>query len=153
MPKSTPLGPMSQMKDPDGGLWLYGHLSEDGRPNLSVPDDVDINIMADPYPSKEDFSFITSVLSDLENYISEAEDYLQVIYHHAPELLGGRVDADQPTVTYPNLIFYSGETNWNIRFAEGDYRICDPYGVMVTFSGNEILKFEDLSDAEEMDED
>jgi hypothetical protein len=57
--------------------------------------------------------------------------------------------ADEGRVVWGEEITFWGGREWSILFSEGLFDICQPYGVMVNFSGDRVTGFDDLSGAQE----
>ncbi|MFB6456164.1 hypothetical protein ACE38W_12905 [Chitinophaga sp. Hz27] len=84
----------------------------------------------------------------LESFITDPAKYLQSEQEHRYLHL----DPEQLPLEMPELIFYDGDEEWMLRFADGDFAICDPFGIAVSFKNKEVLRLEDLSDSEEIDQ-
>lgn len=54
-------------------------------------------------------------------------------------------------IDYPELNFYEESDEWMIRFAEGKFDICDPYGIAVWFKKDKPFDIENLEDSEVID--
>ncbi|MEC5143626.1 hypothetical protein [Chitinophaga sp. 212800010-3] len=55
--------------------------------------------------------------------------------------------ADFP-LSSPEFTFYSYSDEWVIVFAEGKFKICDPYGIAVTYRVTEPVSVENMQDSE-----
>lgn len=53
-------------------------------------------------------------------------------------------------IDYPELIFYENSDEWMIRFAEGKFEICDPYGISIVYNLEEPIRVDNLEDSEEI---
>ena len=95
------------------------------------------------------FAFASQIIDRFSKHRADAVTYLTNEYARAPERFGGKVPVSEPIVSEPELNFFGGE-KWAIRFAEGIFKICEPYGIVVEFEGQTITGFEDLSEAEEL---
>ena len=49
----------------------------------------------------------------------------------------------------PQCTFYARDKQWLMRFAEGEFDICEPYGIGVIFEGQKPLCLENLELSEE----
>ncbi|NIG56406.1 hypothetical protein [Chitinophaga sp. Cy-1792] len=83
----------------------------------------------------------------LSAFTADPAKYLEEEEHRYLE-----ADAAQLPLEMPELIFYDGDEEWMLRFAAGVFAICDPFGIAVSFRNKEILRLEDLSDSEEIDQ-
>lgn len=95
-----------------------------------------------------DLSLLTEVLADIDHYLQLALDFVRSRVDADPSFFGltepadGRLD--QPEVTFMDAC-------WFVRFAEGDFPICDPYGLIVEFAGRDPIDLEGTSEHEEID--
>ncbi|MDR2269995.1 MAG: hypothetical protein LBF27_03725 [Sphingobacterium sp.] len=53
-------------------------------------------------------------------------------------------------VDLPEIILYDEDEQWILRFAEGLFSICDPYGIHVNFSSDHPIAVDNLEDSEEI---
>lgn len=54
-------------------------------------------------------------------------------------------------INVPELTFWEGSFEWIIRFAEGRFNICDPFGIAVTFSSINPISVDNLEEGEYID--
>lgn len=116
---------------------------------------IEVNVLLSP-GEVANAALITEVLAHIDEYLSAALRFLHRALLSDPSAFGlsepettryHRFDPAAFPVDHPQLNFYAGD-EWLLRFAEGTFPICDPYGVGVTFDGTEPLRVEDLSDCE-----
>lgn len=88
--------------------------------------------------------FAKSRMDDLEKFSVLASEYLATVTNSA-----GVSRADERLVWGEEVIF-SGGIDWSILFSEGALDICEPYGVIVNFTHDEVAGYEDLSSANEI---
>ncbi|SAK90655.1 hypothetical protein AWB80_06458 [Caballeronia pedi] len=140
----TPLGPMRRNESDDGTRFLTCHVQIDGEP-------IFMNIKVESFDALEwdTFAFANEIIETFDSLKRHASDYLTRCYEDNPEPFGGRVTPKVPVVTQPELTFWRNR-RWSIRFIEGMFRICEPYGIFVHFEDKEVTGWEDLSDAEEL---
>ncbi|MNY56669.1 hypothetical protein D3C86_1927750 [compost metagenome] len=50
----------------------------------------------------------------------------------------------------PEVILYDDQEEWVLRFAEGLFSICDPYGININFSSDMPISVDNLEDSEEI---
>lgn len=94
------------------------------------------------------------IASDIDRHIKEALIFLK------DELRRGRflskdefILLDVPVCNLPfsspQCTFYTHDKQWLMRFAEGEFDICEPYGIGVIFEGEKPLRLENLELSEE----
>ncbi|RAJ79025.1 hypothetical protein CLV59_10685 [Chitinophaga dinghuensis] len=136
---------------------------------VAVFDDVS-SLFADPIPvnllttakelSPQMIHFVASILQQTDVYLTLAIQFIRDNFKAYPEMYDIREDelsylsldvADFP-LEFPELTFYEEEGDWLIRFAEGKFENCDPFGIAVAFKENVPTDIELLDDSEPMDE-
>ncbi|MCY4764372.1 hypothetical protein [Klebsiella aerogenes] len=100
-----------------------------------------------------DFLFIKSILESLSVFLEKATDYLCDACLKSPGEFGYNIDKFsaivEPVVSEPEITFWDN-SKWSILFSDGTIPICKPYGILVNFDKEEIIDFDNLSDAEEV---
>ncbi|QBG87413.1 hypothetical protein ACQR53_14910 [Xanthomonas oryzae] len=110
--------------DADGGIFFSIRLEKDGSLSAGM-------------------EFVKSRIDNIRILTVLASKYLADVIENV------ELNAEEPLVWGEELTFWGGE-RWSILFAEGVLDMCDPYGVMVNFSGDEVIGYDDLSSAEEV---
>jgi hypothetical protein len=59
-----------------------------------------------------------------------------------------KLEVEYFPIDEPQLTFWEGSTEWQIRFAEGKFDICDPFGIAVTYNFTNPISVENLEDSE-----
>ena len=54
-------------------------------------------------------------------------------------------------IDLPELIFTENSNEWMVRFAEGKFEICDPYGILIVYNLEEPIRVDNLENSEEID--
>lgn len=52
----------------------------------------------------------------------------------------------------PELVFWEASSEWMIRFAEGGFEICDPFGISVVYNLTQPVRIENLEDSDFIEE-
>lgn len=52
---------------------------------------------------------------------------------------------------HPEFTFWEDSKQWMVRFAEGEFEICNPFGISVTYDTTIPKEVENLEDSEEID--
>lgn len=145
-------------KGPDGMLLWQTELDQ---PIVYAEDPVVVNILLEENDKLEDVNFqrIQQVITSIDDFLLKAVSFLRDKLQKEPGFF--QVDEAEaqtflaePLETFPlygpGLTFYTHD-NWFIQFAEGDLPICDPYGIIIAFKGEEVVQVEDLSEDEDED--
>lgn len=146
-------------KGPDSLLLWQTELN---LPAVYVDDSVVVNILLEGNDKLEDvdFELIKRVVASLDDYFLKAVSFLRDKLLAEPDFFGLDEETAQPFLTdpieefplyAPGLTFYTAG-NWFIQFAEGDLPICDPYGIIIAFEGDEVKQVEDLSDEDDFED-
>ncbi|GAA4071814.1 hypothetical protein [Actinomadura miaoliensis] len=102
-----------------------------------------------------DLPLVAEVLGDVDRYLEAGLRFMHGTLVGDPAFFGlAEADIDpyrelratDLPVDSPQLNFYVDE--WHIRFAEGRFPICHPYGIAVAFEQRTPIRVDDLSDAE-----
>ncbi|MEU0543042.1 hypothetical protein ABZ319_24530 [Nocardia sp. NPDC005978] len=119
------------------------------------PARIEVNVILSPGESPN-APLITEILADIDDHLSAALRFLHRSLLSNPSTFGltdneatryHRFDPTSFPVDHPQLTFYA-DSEWLIRFAEGTFPICDPYGVGVTFADTTPVRVEDFSDCD-----
>ncbi|MGS0602010.1 hypothetical protein ACQEPW_005795 [Xanthomonas oryzae pv. oryzicola] len=132
----SPLGRLEINEADDGVSFAQGKYGADGGIFFSIKLEKDGSLSVA-------LDFVKSRINNIKSFTVLASKYLADVI----ENIG--LTAEAPLVWGEELTFWGGG-RWSILFAEGVLDICDPYGVMVNFSGDEVIGYEDLSSAEEV---
>ena len=62
---------------------------------------------------------------------------------------GVRLADCRDCIACPEFAFGSGAGSWSIVYRESVFPIAEPYGILVNYFGDDVMGFEDISDAEE----
>lgn len=142
-----------------GGLRVWG-VAEPPRSGLyGAPVEVNVLLEAGEEPERLDLSLLGEVVADVDRFVGAALGLVRRVLAAEPEVLGltaeeaGRhlagSDAELP-LGAPQIDFHLD--GWQLRFTEGALPVCDPYGAAVVFDGLRPVRFEDLRDAEPVEE-
>ncbi|MCS3798885.1 hypothetical protein [Niastella sp. OAS944] len=104
--------------------------------------------------------FIESILTDIEILLLEGLAYVKARFKEDPavykildhELAWLDLSLDEFPLYEPDLTFYCESDEWNVRFAEGKFGNCEPYGVLVSFIGITPTRADDPADFEDITE-
>ncbi|RFM26983.1 hypothetical protein [Deminuibacter soli] len=105
--------------------------------------------------------FVEKIVADIDSCLINGLLFIKQTLQKDPEghnITEDEVDwLDLPPeefpVDLPELIFYEDSEEWMLRFAEGQFAICDPFGIAVLFQQTEPVALEDLSDGNETSDD
>ncbi|WP_373702962.1 hypothetical protein [Neisseria dentiae] len=100
---------------------------------------------------KINFDFILDKLNNFIMLKDKAEKFLKNILITSPNSLGisSSEKINGELVSFPEFIF--GENNnWSIVFRDSPLPIAEPYGILINYQNDNVIGFEDLSDAEEL---
>lgn len=103
--------------------------------------------------------FVSSIVLDASNYIKASIKYIQeILIHQSEEYKISKdefdlllYDIDLFPLFLPEFTFWEGSQEWMIRFAEGQFRICDPLGIGITFKRNNPISVNNLEESEFID--
>lgn len=109
--------------------------------------------------SNESIKFFDSILAEIETLLMEGLAFIKARFKEDPvgykildhELGWLDLPLDEFPLYEPNLNFYCDEDEWNIRFGEGKFDNCYPYGILLTFKGKTPIRAEDHSNFEYID--
>ena len=100
-----------------------------------------------------DFDFIQDKVSKFAHIKRQAELFFERIAKSRPDWLGmaagARLVDYRDCVACPEFAFGSGAESWSIVYRESVFPIAEPYGILVNYLGDDVVGFEDISDAEE----
>lgn len=117
---------------------------------LRVSDGVVAHVLleqsADLYDA--DLSLLTEVLADVDHYLRVALDFVSARVAADPAFFGLTEPADGH-LAEPEITFM--DAGWFVHFAEGDFPICDPYGLIVQFAGRDPIDIEGTSEHSELE--
>ncbi|PPV04657.1 hypothetical protein [Xanthomonas bromi] len=133
----SPLGRLEVNEADDGARFAQGRYGDvDGGIFFSIK-------LEDDGSLSEGMDFVRSRIDNISKFTALASKYLANVIENATS------NGEVPLVWGEEFTFWGGG-GWSILFAEGVLDICDPYGVMVNFSDDEVIGYEDLSSAEEV---
>ncbi|MBN9299582.1 MAG: hypothetical protein J0I41_21455 [Filimonas sp.] len=146
-------------KGPDSILLWQTELSQ---PVVYAEDPVVVNILLEGNDKLEDVNFplVQQVVSSLDDFLLKGVSFLREKLQSEPDFFEldeteAQSFLEEPIETFPlygpGLTFYTGG-NWFIQFAEGDLPICDPYGIIIAFKGEEPVEVENLADSDEFED-
>jgi len=132
----TPLGTLTINVDDEGQGYAQATWQKDEQEVFfTILLDAQRQLTVDP-------AFVRERLDRLEDFSLAAARHLQETLG-APEEVG----PNGLLVWGEELTFWGGDA-WSILFAEGVFPICQPYGVLANFTGDDLVGFDDLSGAE-----
>lgn len=134
------LGLLSPTQGP-GNIFLWkGSLNVSF--NIMLENTADLHIV--------DIHFIREAAGNAPSYVNKAIEFVRRDMLLRPEFYG--ITAEQAAeymeldlLGAPEFNFYE-DKEWYIKFAEGIFPICDPYGLIVLFHGVAPVGVEDMSD-------
>jgi hypothetical protein len=108
---------------------------------------------------KETIFAVEGIVSGIEYYLKKSITFLKKTLTEQKEeykISSNEVqylslDIEDFPVGFPEITFWQGDEEWTIRFAEGKFQICDPYGISVYFKNSEITRIENLEDCDPID--
>jgi len=141
---ATPLGEWARVREETtGSVFLVGKF-------LQMPVSVELE-SADI--EQVDFDFIQDKVSKFAQIKRQTELFFEHIARNSPDLLGlaagARLADCRDCIACPEFAFGSGAGSWSIVYRESVFPIAEPYGILVNYFGDEVVGFEDISDAEE----
>ena len=100
-------------------------------------------------------NFITFILAEKGDRIEQALKYLRVNLLENPQNFNIKdceipllqQDIVQIPIDLPQFLFWEDTVDWAIHFQEGTFDICDPYGIIVHFEGENPISIENLENA------
>ncbi|AXB57510.1 hypothetical protein [Flavobacterium fluviale] len=108
--------------------------------------------------SNNTIEFVETIVSDIEGYIETSILFMKQTIIREREKYNIKeneyliiLDKNYCPVDQPEFIFYENSSEWSIRFAEGIFSICDPFGIAVTFKFKTPLGVDNLEDSEYID--
>lgn len=133
----TPLGTLAVNTDEEGQPYAQATWQQGER-------EVFYTLMLDAqHQLTVDPAFVLERLARLDEFTQAATRHLQEALG-TPEEVG-----HNGLLLWGEELTFWGGTGWSILFAEGAFPICQPYGVLANFEGDQLVDFDDLSDAEE----
>lgn len=99
---------------------------------------------------------VEEIVLHIENYLQKAIIFLKKTLTQDPvtykirteELHYLKLNLGDFPVDFPELTFWESDEEWCVRFAEGKFDICDPYGIAVYFKERTAIRIENLEDSE-----
>jgi hypothetical protein len=145
----TPVGKLKFNSSEDGNKFLQGKYYSINFVSVFFS----IKISSESEIHEIDFKFIENIFREIDVYILKAKIYIEFIFKTTPKKLGCDESFSFPTgvaiLDFPEITFWGGK-KWSMLFSEGIFPICKPYGIIVNFSGENIVDFDDLSSADEV---
>ncbi|MDA3804455.1 hypothetical protein [Clavibacter sp. CT19] len=133
----SPVGRLQVAEADDGSRFAQGrHSGFEDAPFISIK-------------LTEEGSLSTSV-DFVRSRILGLERFALLASAHLADALGGGPPAKAKRLVWGEELTFWGGSDWSILFSEGLFDICEPYGVMVDFTSDEVVGFVDLSSAEEI---
>ena len=141
---ATPLGEWERVREETmGRVFLVGKF-------LQMPVSV---ALESSDVERVDFDFIQDKVSKFAHIKRQTELFFERIAKSRPDWLGmaagARLADYRDCVACPEFAFGSGAESWSIVYRESVFPIAEPYGILVNYFGDDVVGFEDISDAEE----
>jgi len=92
-------------------------------------------------------SYLETGISFLKRTLTEQADDFKISDREREYLVR---EIEVFPVDFPEVILYDDEEEWVLRFAEGLFSICDPYGININFSSDMPISVDNLEDSEEI---
>jgi len=92
-------------------------------------------------------SYLETGISFLKRTLTEQADDFKISDREREYLVR---EIEVFPVDFPEIILYDDEEEWVLRFAEGLFSICDPYGININFSSDKPISLDNLEDSEEI---
>jgi len=92
-------------------------------------------------------SYLETGISFLKRTLTEQADDFKISDREREYLVR---EIEVFPVDFPEVILYDDEEEWVLRFAEGLFSICDPYGININFSSDKPISLDNLEDSEEI---
>lgn len=104
--------------------------------------------------SPDMLGFTEQIVANVGAYIEKSLTFIQQTLANDPEAYGITpaerawldVDISEFPLEFPEITFYEAE-EWFMRFAQGRFRICDPYGIGITYRGTVPVNVNNLEDS------
>jgi hypothetical protein len=119
-------------------------------PTTLFPDPVPVHVLLERSDSlyDADLSLLAEILDDIDGYLALALDYVRQQVTEDPSFFG-LTEPKDGNLDEPDIGMV--DTGWYVRFSQGDFPICDPYGLVVDFIGRTPTGVENLSEVEEIE--
>ncbi|CCH27896.1 hypothetical protein ABZ816_06495 [Actinosynnema sp. NPDC047251] len=147
------IGPLHHQHGPDD-LSMWTVLEPPRSALYGAPVDAHIMLEGTDDPAGADLEFVAAVLADVDAHIEAALRFAHARLLEDPaffewEDAGPHREFDAATFPLgdPQFNFYSD--GWLLRFAEGGFPICEPYGLAVSFDRHTPIQVEGLADSED----
>nr|WP_199002139.1 hypothetical protein [Flavobacterium sp. ASV13] len=106
--------------------------------------------------SSQTIDFMQTIVSDIDRYLETAILFIKQTLSEQKEKYNIReneyeflnLEVKLFPVDLPELTFWEDSIEWMIRFAEGNFYICDPLGIGVTFKFDQPISVDNLEDSE-----
>lgn len=100
-----------------------------------------------------------TIVLNIHLYLEKSISFIKQTFTAQPDLYKIRkaeydllnLDTASFPLNFPELTFWEGSNEWMMRFAEGDFYICDPFGISVTYSWTDPIRVDNLEDSEYID--
>lgn len=99
---------------------------------------------------------LEEIVLHIEDYLQKAKVFLKKIL--TEESVTYKIQPDESQylelnpedfpVDFPEITLWESDEEWCIRFAEGKFDICDPYGIAIYFKESKAIRIENLEDSE-----
>jgi hypothetical protein len=119
----------------------------DETPTTLFPDPVPAHVLLEHSDTlyDADLSLLAEILDDVDGYLTLALEYVRQQVAADPSFFGLTEPRDG-NLGEPDIGMV--DTGWYVRFAAGEFPICDPYGLVVDFIGRTPTGIENISDVE-----
>ncbi len=99
--------------------------------------------------------FVEEIISESNQHLETAVLFMKQILIEQAKIYNIKeneylhlLDKKYCPVVYPEFIFYENSSEWSIRFADGIFSICDPFGISVTFKFKAPISVDNLENSE-----
>lgn len=121
---------------------------------------VDVSIFSEKEGvSVETIHFSEKIIAEMDFYLQKAIGFIQKSFTENPDsykitnedaLLLKNPPNRWLTLTSPAFSFYESDSEWILRFDEGELSVCEPYGIAVFFLNETPDLVDTLDEAEEI---
>ncbi|MEV0679782.1 hypothetical protein AB0I60_24975 [Actinosynnema sp. NPDC050436] len=149
------IGPLHHEHGPDG-LSMWTVLEPPHSALYDAPVDAHVLVEGSDRLDGVDLDLVAAVLADVDAHVEAALRFAHAALLEDPAFFGWQdagphrtFDAAAFPLGDPQLNFYPD--GWLMRFAEGGFPICEPYGLAVVFDRHAPVGVESLADSEDVD--
>lgn len=148
----TKFGQLVLSRGPENDYMWFGKIDS----NDILVDEIPVYVFTKNQTITNDtVEFIEKIISDRNQYLETAVLFIKQTLIEQREQYNIKeneylsiLDKKYCPVEHPEFIFYENSSEWSIRFTDGIFSICDPFGIAVTFKFKTPISVDNLEDSE-----